>query len=141
MAAPAFGFLVGDFIAAISLIKKVSVALKDSGSAADDYENLLRELQQLQALLEQLGDLPATSSTSLNYYNAVRGMAYQLQVPLRAFVEKMKDYYDILDRSKLRLVKSKVKWTVLMREEVRDMRAVVTMKIVSLSVLLAIPMG
>jgi hypothetical protein len=43
------------------------------------------------------------------------------------------------NRSNWRKVKSKVQWAVSMGGEVREMRAVVTMKIVSLSVLLAIP--
>jgi hypothetical protein len=145
MATPAFGFSVGDFISAIILIKKVSQALRDSGGAAEDYQCLLRELQQLQLLLEQLRDLPATSSSSMNHYNAVRGMAYQVEVPLRAFVEKLRSYYNRLgqpnDRSNWRTIKSKVQWAVSMREEVREMRTVVTMKIVSISVLLAIPIG
>lgn len=143
MATPAFGFSFGDIITAIALIKKVSVALKDSGGAAEDYQCLLRELQQLQLLFEQLNDLPTSSSSSLNHYNAVRGMANEVLVPLRAFVEKMKRNYERLGpsghESNWRSVKSKVQWAISMREEVREMRAIVTMKIVSLSVLLTIP--
>lgn len=40
MVAPAFGFSVGDFIAAIQLIGKVAKALKDTGGAEDDFKLL-----------------------------------------------------------------------------------------------------
>ena len=145
MPVPAFGFSVSDFIAVTQLIKKILAALKNSGGAADDYQSLLIELQHLQLLLESLCDLPTHSSSSLNHYNAVRGMAFEVQVPLRAFAEKMKAYYGKLgptaDMSSWRSAKSKIQWAVSMREEVREMRAVLTMKIVSVSILLAIPFG
>jgi hypothetical protein len=47
------------------LVKKVSVALKDAGGAAEEYQALHTELQQLQLLLEQIRDLPTSSSSSL----------------------------------------------------------------------------
>jgi hypothetical protein len=143
MVVPAFGFSVGDFIAAIHLVVKVCVALKDSGGATEEYQSLVIELRQLQALLEQLRDLPTTSSSSFTHYNAVRGMAYQVQVPLQAFVEKMKGYEQKLgqrvDTSSWRSGKRKAQWAVSMQEDVREMRAAITMKIVSVSLLLALP--
>jgi len=145
MSAPGFGFSVGDFFAALQLIGKISTALKNSGGAADDYQSLRIELQQLQLLLEQLRDLPTASTSSLNHYNAVRGMACQVQIPLRDFVNKMRSYHEKLgvsnDQPAWRSAKRKMQWAISMREDVREMRAVVTMKIVSVSVLLTIPIG
>jgi hypothetical protein len=145
MAAPTFGFSVGDFVAAIHLVKKISVALKDSGGAADEYRSLHTELQQLQLVLEQLRDLPTSSTNSLNHYNAVRGMAYEVQVPLKAFVTKMKAYYERLgpsaDITEWRSSKQKIQFAISMKNDVREMRAAITMKIVSVSLLLALPTG
>jgi hypothetical protein len=47
MASPAFGFSVGDFIAAAELITKIATALKDVGGAAHDYQALIGELELL----------------------------------------------------------------------------------------------
>jgi hypothetical protein len=143
MVAPAFGFSVGDFIAAIHLVKKISIALKDSEGAADEYRSLYTELQQLQLVLEELRDLPTSSNASLNHYNAVRGMAYQVQVPLKAFVTKMRAYYEMLgpqaDVTDWRSSKRKIQYALSMKNDVKEMRAAVTMKIVSVTLLLALP--
>jgi hypothetical protein len=145
MVVPAFGFSVGDFVAAIQLIRKVCLALKDTGGAASEYQSLITELQQLYLLLEHLRDLPTSSATSQNHYNVVRGMACEVQLPLRAFVEKLNAYSSKLgasvDTSSWRTAKRKVQWSTSMQQEVREMRAAVTMKIVSVSLLLAIPTG
>jgi hypothetical protein len=127
------------------LVRKISKALKDSGGAADDYQALHTELKQLQNLLEQLRDLPTSSSSSLNHYNAVRGMAYEVQVLLQTFVTKMKSFYERLgpeaDTKDWRSSKRKIQWAVSMQNDVREMRAAVTMKIVSVPLLLTIPTG
>jgi hypothetical protein len=145
MVVPAFGFSIGDFIASIKIVTKISKALKESGGAAEEYQSLVTELQQLQVLLEQLRDLPSTSSDSLSHHNAVRGMAYQVQVPLRAFVKKMESYDKKLGSSantdSWRSSKRKAQWAISMREDIREMRAAITMKIVAVSLLIAIPTG
>ncbi|KAF2195523.1 hypothetical protein K469DRAFT_543283 [Zopfia rhizophila CBS 207.26] len=51
---PAFGFSVGDFIAAIGLIAKVIRALKDKCGAATEYQHLQLELQALERTLRYL---------------------------------------------------------------------------------------
>jgi len=70
MAAPAFGFSIGDFIAAIKVITRISEALKYCDGAAGEYQSLLRELKQLQLVLEQLHGLPRAPFLSKNHYNA-----------------------------------------------------------------------
>lgn len=93
MDVPAFGFSVGNIIAAIHLVKRISIALKDSGGAADEYRALHAELQQILIVLEQLRDLPTLSASPLSHHNAVRRMAYEVQMPLKAFVFKMQAYH------------------------------------------------
>lgn len=145
MAAPAFGFSVGDFVTVVQLICKVSSALKSVGGAADDYKLLRQELEELQCVLEQLKDLPSWSSPSLNHYNAIRGMALRIQEPLEAFLGKMERYKAALgtstDKAVWQGVKRKVQWAVGMEEEVRRLRSIVTMKIATISLLLALPFG
>jgi hypothetical protein len=145
MVPPAFGFSVGDFIASIHLIAKISRALGDAGGATGEYREALLELQHLQLLLEQLRDLPPTCSGSLNHYNAIRGMANAVQLPLLAFLKKMDAYHEKLgpsaNSSSLSSAKRKIQWVMSMADDVKELRVVVAMKIVSISVLLAIPVG
>lgn len=138
MPAPAFGFSAGDFMAGIQLIVKVAKALKDSGAVASEYQNLHQDLQSLQAVFEQLRDLPTASSPSLNHYNAVRGLALTVLIPLQEFLDKLQKFKTPLGingraGAGWRGATKKLQWTFEMKEEVHKIRAVVTMKIVSIT--------
>ncbi len=143
MVTPAFGFSAGDFIAAINLIVRVSKALNDSGGAASEYRMLLQELQQLQLILEQLREMSPASSRSHSHLNAVKGMALAIQFPLLEFLAKLERFNSSMcgasSSSKWRSAPRKAQWAVVMQEEVNRMRAVVTMKLVTITVLLALP--
>ncbi|KAF4993989.1 hypothetical protein FGRMN_6120 [Fusarium graminum] len=54
MAAPGFGFSVGDFIGAAKLVADVCQALKDTGGAAEDYIEVVTDLNLLNDVLTQL---------------------------------------------------------------------------------------
>ena len=141
MAVP-FGFSVGDFLAGIGLIKTVISAIKDTGGAATDYQVLVQELQHLQILLEQLKDLKPNAS-SLSHVNAVRGMALTFRVPLSEFLQKIEQYKSSLKAGSSKgqwiTAPRKAQWAVSMPEEVSKMRAIITMKIVTVSLLLTMP--
>ena len=142
MAVP-FGFSVGDFIAGIDLIVRVVNALKDIGGASSEYQTLVQELEYLHLLLEQLKDLRPSTST-LSHVNAVRGLALTFKLPLSEFLQKIEKY-----KSSLGVISSKrqwlgaprkAQWMVSMPEEISKMRALITMKIVTVSLLLTMPM-
>jgi hypothetical protein len=146
MVAPAFGFSVGDFVSAIQLIGKVNKALKDTGGAEDDFRSLFLELSQLQIVLEQLRDLPESSSPSQSHLNAVKGMALAVQIPLREFLEEIDKFKIAFGNPKghfiqLRQAGRKTQWAVTMQDKVTKIRGILTMKIVTISVLLALPNG
>jgi hypothetical protein len=54
MSAPGFGFSAGDFISAVKLIIDISNALKDTGGAAENYLEVLTELNLLKDILSEL---------------------------------------------------------------------------------------
>lgn len=145
MVTPAFGFSAGDFIAAINLVIKISKSLRDSNGASVEINSLLLELHQLQLVLEQLRDLPPESSPTPSHVNALRGMALTVQIPLQDFLGKMEKYKAAakVDSTSSRWSRAgrKIKWAVIMQEDVTRLRAIVTMKIVSISLLMAIPTG
>lgn len=64
-------------------------------------------------------------------------------MPLKAFVFKMQAYHKRLglpaDITDWKASKRKIQFAIVMNNDVREMRAAVTMKIVSLSLLLALP--
>ncbi|KAL9620135.1 MAG: hypothetical protein Q9160_005341 [Pyrenula sp. 1 TL-2023] len=131
--APAFGFSVGDLIAVIKLVHKVSKVLQDSDGTSGDVASLLQELRHLQIVLEQLRGLPPESSPNLSHLNALRGMALTVQVPLQDFLGKMEKYkaaaYNDLKSSRWKRAGRKIQWAILMPEEITRLRAAMTMKI------------
>ena len=52
-----FGFAVGDFLAAVTLIKDIVVCLRDSGGSASEYQELMDELHGLQIVLDKIDHL------------------------------------------------------------------------------------
>ena len=130
---------------AIQLVGKVSKALKDTGGASDDYKLLLQELRHLQVILEELSDTSVGAFGSLNHINAIKGMALAVQVPLQAFLKSMDKFRSTLGHTRpgrnWRQAGRQVQWSVTMQEEVRKLRATLTMKIATLSLLLALPTG
>jgi hypothetical protein len=46
-----FGFSIGDFVAAINLLRQVGNALKDNGGARDEYWKTITKLEVTEAIL------------------------------------------------------------------------------------------
>ncbi|OCL13576.1 hypothetical protein AOQ84DRAFT_372060 [Glonium stellatum] len=142
MVTSTFSLSVGDFIAAIQLVVKISDASKETGGASTELKFLYQELQQLRLVLEQLRDLPDDASPSQNHLDAVRGMVLTVKQLLEEFVAKIEKYKTTMQSNRpWRGVGRKVQWAVGMKEDVDRFRAMITMKIVTISILLAIPTG
>lgn len=141
---PGFGFSVGDFISAIELIVKVTKALRSSGGAASEYRSLVEELRHLRLLLEQLQEIKPSAS-NLHHVNAIRGMALTFRVPLSEFLDKVEKYRSSMATSNVgkswQGLHRKSQWAVVMPGEISTLRATITMKIVTISLLLAMPLG
>ena len=142
---PGFGFSTGDFIAGIQLISTAIKALKDNRGAASEYQSLIEDLLKLQTLLQHLQDISPNASC-FEHVNAVRGMALTFKIPLSEFLEKLEKYKSGLEekrhgRNSLRGLHRKVQWAVVMPKEIDKLRTMITMKIVTISLLLAMPVG
>lgn len=150
MVAPAFGFSAGDFISAINLVSQVVDALKDGGSVTT-YQGAIQELQTLRSVLEHLDQLRPSNETDLAHVNAIRGMALSCRVPLQEFLNKISTTYASalsaapplpamppLRRRSTGFSRSvkKVQWGLSVEEDLTKLRAVVTAKIVNISLLL-----
>ncbi len=135
-----FGFGVGDFIAVVELITKVSKALKDSGGAASEYQDVVQELESLQAILTHLGTLcfkeRAGTSPALRLTNLIS----TCQRPLSDFLDRIARFQASLNafphRNFLRTVPRKAQWGVFMGAEIPKLRSVVAAKILQLQLVL-----
>jgi hypothetical protein len=131
-----FGFSVGDFIAAATLIKDVISAL--NGTATLEYRELELELHGLQRALVEIEHLqPGTGQEAA--VNAVKVAALMCWYPLEEFHTKLKRYERLSDhgpQKKLELVKGwgrKVQWNLSLPDEVQKLRAYIAAHVGSLN--------
>ncbi|KAF2110430.1 hypothetical protein BDV96DRAFT_583994 [Lophiotrema nucula] len=140
MVMPAFGFSVGDFIAAIALCTKVAKALKQAGGVTSEYQQVIIEIEGLQDALTRLAALEPTES-NIDHVNAIRRMALACSLPLRDFLTKMEKYEAAMSpfatRNSFRSTGKKAQYAVFMSEEVKTIRAMISGKVISINLLLA----
>ena len=86
-----FGFSVGDFLTAASLIQQAVSALRDSGGSAFQYRRLDLELYTLSRVLEQVDHLEASEGLG-STVEAIKATALTCQVPLREFLKSIRQY-------------------------------------------------
>jgi hypothetical protein len=131
-----FGFSVGDFLAAATLIKDLVSAL--NGTAALEYRELELELHGLQQALGEIENLKPGPGQELSI-NAVKVAALMCWYPLEDFHTKLKRYKRLSDpgqEKKLDVVKAwgrKAQWNFSMPEEVRKLRAYIAAHVGSLN--------
>jgi hypothetical protein len=83
-----FGWSAGDLLAALTVLNKIRVALKDSGGASSDYQEENGFLQSVSTTLETLNSvqsLPLDADALKNLQQICR----QIQGPLRPFLDKV----------------------------------------------------
>ena len=128
MAAPIFGFSVGDFIAGINIAIDVIKACKDTGGASSQYAGVLVEFEAYLALLHKLQDPNVPRSTEIN------NLASGCEQPVKQFVTKIEKYrsslaksagpYDSLNQTArfLRTFPRKAQWAMVAKKTVDELR-------------------
>lgn len=135
-----YGFGVGDFIAVIDLIIKVSKALRDIGGAASEYQDVVLELESLQKILTHLGNVRFVISSTTKHADTLQNLALQCQRPLQEFLDRIAGFEASLDaktdRKLLRTAPRKMQWGAFMAAEIPKLRSVVAAKLLALQLLL-----
>lgn len=136
----AFGFSVGDFIAVINLITKVSKALKDSDGAASEYQDVVQELESLQAILTHLGGLDIEEGAEKPPAVRLNILVSACQRPLKDFLDHIARFKASLNasthRSFLQTIPRKAQWGTFMAGEIPKLRALVAAKILQFQLVL-----
>jgi hypothetical protein len=120
-----FGFSVGDFIAAIELVTTVIDALQASGTARDEYRELVSQLRSLETALLRVKRLDGEEQ--YDEVIALRQAASQCQRTIEEFWTKASKQHPGLrgcgSRSRLKDGWMRVKWAVCKREDVVRFKA------------------
>lgn len=96
MAAPGFGFSVGDFIAGVTLVRKLIRALDNSAGASTSYRQLTSELSELENALTSVSDLQLNSAQAVQKI-AVERVASQCQLSITTFLNKNVKFKSLLE--------------------------------------------
>ena len=135
-----FELSVGDFVVVGGLIRKVSKALKDSGVATSEYQDVMTELESLSMILRHLETLRFTETVQASYANPIRRLGQNWQVPLEAFLERIESFKESLgvrsQRNNLGNTPRRVQWAMFLEAEVPKLRAAVAAKVLQLQLLL-----
>ncbi|SRR6266536_2661508 len=136
-----FGFSVGDFLAAATLIKDIVVCLKDSGGSASEYQELILELDGLQLVLNKIEHLEG-STDQIEAINSIKVAALNCKYVLQEFRKKLEPYKNSLERGKTRRwakdSAKKVQWELTMKMEIQNLRVYLQMHTASLNMRLSI---
>jgi hypothetical protein len=135
-----FGFSVGDFIAAIGLVAKVTEAVQDSGGATAQYQSLTRDLGNLQAVLLkveslQIGNETLPAHTVYDQTLLVQQSAKELLGKIAKFDKRLGSQ---AQKGWRHGTHRKIQWAVFQSNEVTGLRDVVSAQAQNLSILIAL---
>jgi hypothetical protein len=142
MVIPAFGFAVGDFIAAINLVKNVIQALQDGAGAKPQYRHLINELINLERALTEVRYLKIEDSQASQKI-ALEQAASQCQDTIEGFLNENAKFNSTLgsqltsSRWSWRTNLHKVQWAICKGDAINKFRAQVTGHTLAINTLLA----
>ena len=121
-----FGWSAGDIVAALNLLHKVVLALKDAGGASSDYQDVSSFLNVLTVTLQHLKVLQA-APLNLDLAKSLRDLCEQVQGPLTSFCERIRTSFERdlgADSTRLKLLTAsrKLQWAFSTSKKVKDLR-------------------
>ena len=131
MAAVPFGFSVGDFVASIELIHKAAKALRSTSGATGHYQQTLLDLELIESVLRRVQGLSPTSA-SQETIRKIQHCGRACHVPLEHFLQKAKKLEPFLNFDKkssasdflrIRQGGHKLRWAILLQEDVAKLKA------------------
>lgn len=138
--AGAFGFLGGDFTAAVELVTTVVNALGQNSEASEEYQELVRQLQSLETALLLVKRLHVGDSQH-NELVGLRQAATQCHRTIDDFWQKIQKYQPHLQSngssSRLKDSWMKVKWAICKKDDVAKFKADIAGHTESIQMLLA----
>lgn len=142
----AFGWSVGDLVSAISVVAKVSKALKDVGGAGDDYRETVLFLESLNVTLNTLSGL-YEAKVDPNILLGVQSQLKLVQKPVDIFTEKVKRKLgSALDgtqkatgfRARIKRASSKLEWAFWLNEQSQTLNKKILVPLIEIQIQLGI---
>lgn len=136
-----FGFSVGDFVTIGILISDIVRSLQTIGGAASEYQELVCELRGLRSVLDIIAQLKGASH-QISTIDGLKLAALNCQFVLDDFRTKLRKYKASLEagssKGVLRDGAAKIRWSLMMKKDVQDLRAYLSGHTSSLNMRLSI---
>jgi hypothetical protein len=137
-----FGWSAGDLLAALTVLNKIRVALKDSGGASSDYQEENGFLQSVSTTLETLKSLQSLPLDA-DALNNLQQICQQIQGPLRSFLDKVNhDFQNKLGPqpvsnnqfSKVFRAPRMIQWALSTSKKVQQLKSRIIMPLLALQI-------
>lgn len=142
MAAPGFGFSVGDCIAGVALIRKLIRAINDTVGSRAAYRKLISELLNLEEALENLNKLQLAPEQEPQKLTLQR-MATQCETSIEGFISKNAKFSQSLGLQSFTTLPTwrtnlhKIQWALFKDKAVDDLRTEIAAHIATMNLNLA----
>ena len=121
----AFGFSVGDFIAAVKLIAQIIDALREAGNAGRHFRELVEELENLKLVLQQIQKLKLSEKLAAENI-ALEAAGTRCLLVIQEFCEKNVKYEKCLGRDYgnvgLNSAWMRVRWSLCKKTDIVELR-------------------
>jgi hypothetical protein len=135
-----FGWSAGDIIATISLVNRVVQCISGAHDARDHFQELLSELQALSRALHEISELTKIPGQTPEI-QALKFASCSCGEALQRFYEKIRPFEDALGaastRSKLKAAPRMVRWELLIKKDVPELRSYLVAHVGSLNLRLS----
>lgn len=140
MAAPGFGFSVGDFISGVTLVRKLIRALNDTVGSRASYRQLISELLSLDEALNQAKDLQVNAALA-GHQAVLQQIVGRCQLSIETFLDKNAKFKDSLgpqpSASPWKTNLNKIQWALCKDSAVDELRREIAAHTTTLNLILA----
>lgn len=136
-----FGFSASDFIEVGRIIAEITSLLQDAKHAKEEYQELVRELEDLKKVLLSLDRLQRKDSTPSKVLDSIRYSALSCRRPLEEFLQKIKKHESSLGTwsktNGIQGVSEKLKWAFGKKEGLVKLQNYLNVHVGTISLLMA----
>jgi hypothetical protein len=135
-----FGWSAGDIVATLLLVNRVITCISGAHNARDHFQELLSELRGLSRALDEISKLTQVPGQTPEI-QALKFAACSCRETLQRFYEKIRPFEDSLGvasrQSKVKAVPRMVRWELLIKKDVPELRTYLVAHVGSLNLRLS----
>lgn len=137
-----FGYGIGDFIAVLSLLERVSIELRNYKDAPAHFQQLRVELELIHSTLKHVIRLRPRDNGDHQTLEQIKATVLHCSQPLQRMIEKMRSKESHLGHFRstrsLSAIGTRLHWSMIAQRDVEELRKVILSEMVAINTLLSI---